>query len=322
MSNNRVEILFPVGRFVYGDMYDPNTQDAEGKPLVTKTGPDAGKPRNDYFFAVAFEKKPTDQGHWANTEWGQKIWACGHGSFPGGQAQRPDFAWKVKDGDSQMPNKKGRKLADVEGCAGHWIVHFSSGYAPKIVNSNGTAPITDKGVVKPGHYVQVFANVDSNGSTSQPGVFVNHSVVAHSGFGKEIITGVNPASVGFGQGALPAGASATPLGGMVAPGAPAVPGVPAAVPGAPLPGAPMVPVAAPVMAPPVAVQPQPAIMQPVAAAPVAMPVMPAPAAMPMPVAAAAPARQMTAKANGFSYEQLIAAGWTDANMIAQGLMTA
>jgi hypothetical protein len=55
----------------------------------------------------------------------------------------------------------------------------------------------------------------------------------------------------------------------------------------------------------------------VMAPPVAMP-MPTPvAAAPMPVA-----RQMTAKANGFTYEQLIAAGWNDANLIAQGLMTA
>jgi hypothetical protein len=323
MSNNRVEILFPVGRYVFGNMYEPNTMDAEGKPLVTKSGADAGKPRSEYFFAVAIPKSPADQGHWANTDWGKKIWAAGHAAFPAGQAQSPAFAWKVKDGDSQIPNRRGRKMADTEGCAGHWVVYFSSGYAPKIVNNNGTQAITEKDAVKPGYYVQVFANVDGNGSPNQPGVFINHSCVALAGYGKEIFTGVNPAAVGFGQGVqLPAGASATPLGGMATPGAPMPPVAPAAaVPGAPLPGAPMVPpvMTPPVMAAPVAVQPQPAIMQPVAA-----PAVPVPTAMPMPVGAAPmpAARQMTAKANGFTYEQLIAAGWNDANLVAQGLMTA
>ena len=37
--------------------------------------------------------------------------------------------------------------------------------------------------------------------------------------------------------------------------------------------------------------------------------------MPMPVV-----RQLTAKANGFSYEQLIQGGWTDETLRASGMM--
>ena len=39
----------PVGRIVAGNLYTPNTKNAEGKPLVDK----AGNPRNEFFFAVA-----------------------------------------------------------------------------------------------------------------------------------------------------------------------------------------------------------------------------------------------------------------------------
>ena len=41
---------------------------------------------------------------------------------------------------------------------------------------------------------------------------------------------------------------------------------------------------------------------------------------PAPPAPAAPVRQMSAAANGATYEQYIAAGWNDAQLVAGGLM--
>lgn len=82
------------------------------------------------------------------------------------------------------------------------------------------------------------------------------------------------------------GQSAAPAGALTTP-APALPSVAA-------PTVPPVPVA-PVVAPP----PNPAILQP-----------------------PAPARKLTAAAGGATYEQLIAAGWTDETLVANGLMEA
>ncbi len=318
-----VQILTPMGgRFVMGDLYSPKTKDADGKPLV---GKDKVTPRVEYVCGVAIPKG-TEQ-HWAHTEWGQKVWAAGAAGH-GNLITRPDFSWKIIDGDSQIPNKKGKKPCDREGYPGHWVLVFSGGFAPKICTKDGSQPILEAGVVKPGHYIQVFGTVKDNAPSQTPGVYLNLMAVAHSGFGKEIQqASVDTGSVGFGQGQMPAGASAVPVGGgMVPPAIPVAPAIPAApvavtpnhaalgmpAPAAPpvvpvvpaIPAAPAVPVAAPVGIPQV----------PVAAAPLAPP-------PPPPAAPVVAARQMTALANGATYEQFRAGGWTDEQLIANGMMT-
>lgn len=306
MSNAKT-ILTPVGRIVQGSLYKGNDKDAEGKPLVTKSGPNAGAARLDYYFAIAIPKI-AGHTHWSQTDWGQLIWATGRAAFPQA-AQSPTFAWKVKDGDSTIPNRKGKRPCDQEGFPGHWILSFSSGFPPKIYNANGTQQILEPDAVKPGYYVQVYGTLDGNGSTTQPGVYLNHNMVAFVAHGQEIYFGPDASAVGFGQNVqLPPGASATPLPGGFNP-APPVPGAPPAAPvyAAP-PAAPVyAPPAIPQPAAPVYVAPNPAVLAP--------PVPMAPVAPP-----AAPVRRMTAKAGGHSYETLIAGGWTDITLVQQGLM--
>lgn len=290
----RTDILFPVGRIVSGNLYKANTQDAEGRPLVFKHGAQAGQARQDFYFALAIPKGT--ESHWSQTEWGAKIWASGHAFMPAA-GNMPVFAWKVQDGDSQIPNRKGKKPCDREGFKGNWVVSLSSSYAPRIYNRDGTQVITEVDAVKPGYYVQVYGNVDSNGSQQQPGVYLNHSMVSLQGYGPEIVMGPDAAAVGFGAAALPAGATATPVGGFSP---------------APLATPPAMPQVPPVMAAPaasvatVAIVPNPAILQ----------VPPVPAAAPV----AAP-RLMTPAATN-SYEEYIAAGWTDSLLIQHGLMAA
>ena len=297
----KTDILFPTARLVAGNLYKPNTIDAEGRPLVFKSGANKDQPRVDYFFAIAIPKG--SEQHWASTEWGAKIWAAGHAFMPTA-GQMPAFAWKVTDGDSVIPNRKGKKPCDREGYKGNWVVSLSSSYAPRIYNRDGTAVITDPDAVKPGYYVQVFGNVDGNASQQQPGVFINHSMVALQAYGPEIVFGPDAAAVGFGGGALPAGASAAPVGGAFAP-AP----LPAPVPTpAPMPHAPHVPTAPPVSVATAVPAPNPAIL--------AVPPVPAPAPAP-----AAPAKVMTPAAQ-HTYEAYIAAGWNDALLVANGLMLA
>lgn len=317
----RTNFLTPVGRLVAGSLYRGQTTDKNGKPKVIKTGPNAGQPRTEFYFGVAIPKTPGQ--HWASSEWGSVIWGVGHAAFPQGQAGAPTFAWKIIDGDSQVPNKAGKKPCDQEGYPGHWILNFSGSFAPSIYNKDGSVELKDPDVVKLGYYVQVSGNVDGNGSVESPGVYLNHDMVAFAGIGPVIQVGPDASAVGFGQAALPAGAQPVPATAMQhAMGAPAVPSVPAV----PVPGAAAVP---PVYAPPPAVPAPgayvpPAVPAPVAAPPV-VPVTPNPAFLAVPQAPlapppAAPARQMTAKAQGHTYEQLLSAGWTDATLVQHGLM--
>ena len=333
----KVNITSPVGRIVMGSLYDPSTTDAEGKPLVVKTGPNAGQPRVNYFFALAIPKGA--EPHWAHTPWGQQIWAVGNQAHPNA-AQSPAFAWKIEDGDSQIPNKKGRKPCDNEGWRGHWILKFSGGFAPKVYQQEGAGyvQVMQKDFCKPGYFVEVAFSADGNGSTSQPGVYLNHSMVCFRAYGPEISFGPDVASAGFGQSALPAGASMTPPAGAIpmpqaqAPAAaPALPGAPAGYMPPPVPaGVPQIPGVAPAPLAPAGFVPMPSAPAPVAPAPI--PVTPnpgfvqvpppAPAPMAPPPAPAAPVRQMTAAANGVTYEAYVAAGWSDAQLVQNGLMLA
>ena len=294
----QIRVLFPTGRLVQGSLTKAQDKDQDGKPLLAKSGPNIGKPTVKYFFAVAIEKTPGHT-HWATTEWGAKIWALGHTLWPQGQAKAPTFAWKIEDGDSEIPNTKGKKNIDRPGFAGHWVVNFSSGYAPRVYNSNGSQALDADAVaaIKLGFFIQVEATVDSNRSDQKPGLYINHSLVAFQGYGPEIVVGPDAAAVGFGSAPAPKGMSAAPVGGMsAAPPPPAAPVAPVAA--APVGYAPVA--AAPA---PVAVVPQPSMIAP-------------PPAVAPPPAPVGP--QMTAKANGATYEAMLAAGWTDALLRQHG----
>jgi hypothetical protein len=290
------------GRLVWGDLYEPRTTDYDGNPLTVKSGPDTGKLTQRFEFGFAVKKNPGEQ-HWANSALGAIIWAQGHKDHPAA-AQRPDFAWKVVDGDSTIPNRKGNKPCDKEGFPGHWVFTFSSTYAPRIVNANGSAYILEKDAVNPGDYVQVAGSVAGN-TGATPGVYLNHNFVALQGHGEPIVNGPDPKTLGFGGGPQPAGMSSVPVGSMSAP--PVTPVPPQTV----------------VVAPPI---PPAAVPAPAAApAPVVTPVVPHPGILatptPPPVAPAAPVGPvMTAKANGTSYAAFIAAGWTDETLRANGYL--
>jgi len=297
----RINITTPVGRLVGGSLYDPETKDFEGKPLTMK---DKVTPRVDFQFGVAIPKTPGVQ-HWASEAWGAPIWALGHQAFPN-EAQRPDFAWKIQDGDSTIPNKRGRKNADREGYPGHWVLWFSGGYAPQVWNADGSQQILERDAVKPGYYVQVFGNISPNTGASA-GLYINHSMVALTAYGPEIRVGPDVTAAGFGQGvALPPGASATPPAANFNPAPPPVGNV------APPPVAGYAPPPVNSLPPPVSVPP------PVSAPPPVVAVAPNPAILTPPVAD--PRNAKLTGTGGGTYEQLITGGWTDALLIAHGHM--
>jgi hypothetical protein len=314
-----ITVLFPVGRFVQGSMYKVQDKDYEGRPRIYPAGhPKAGQPKLTYFFAVAYPKAPSDNNHWANTEWGKQIWAFAHASWPAGQAQAPTFAWKIEDGDSAVPNKAQRRNIDREGFPGHWIVNYSSAFAPKLYTRDSSGRSQDlitPDAVKPGYFIQVQATIDSNATQGNPGIYINHSMVMLVGYGPEIRMGADPNAVTWAT-ALPPGASATPVGGGTMPAPAAMPGA-APPPGgyaAPPGGAPPPPGGAP-PAPSAAPTPVAPSTTFIGAPPAAAPPPPG-GAPPPPPAAAGP--QMTAKAAGQTFAAFIAAGWNEATLRAHG----
>ncbi len=206
-------ILLPVARVVQGDL-------AKRQP-DTKADDGSVKP-GGFFFALAVPKK--GEAHWNQLPWGQKIWAIGAAAFPAIHAN-PSFAWKVEDGDSVFPNKKGIKNCDREGFPGHWIVKCSGhAFPPKTLTAKGDGPVPAE-AIKCGHYVEALVNVKGNGRTDSPGVYMNYDMVAHSGFGPEIVSyeSIDPTTVGFGGAPLPPGATASPVSALAPPAAPPPP---------------------------------------------------------------------------------------------------
>ena len=195
------DILFPAGRMVGGnlDKLFPRT-DSAGKP---KVGTD-GTPEMQCSFGYAIPK--AGEQHWAQTAWGKIIYDTGAAAHPN-LVQSPAFSWKITDGDSPLPNKKGKRPCDQTGYPGHWVIWFSQGWLPKRVNSDGTVELPE-GTIQPGFYIQVFGSVAGNKlvPNGTPGVYLNPIAVALVGEGERIATDVDTTKVGFGGAALPLGA--------------------------------------------------------------------------------------------------------------------
>lgn len=299
----RHDVLFPAGRMISGNLYKLNHTDFDGKPRVFKSGAKAGQPNPVIQFGLAIAKQPGHT-HFSQTEWGQKIWVAGHEGFPQANT-RSDFAWKIEDGDSQVPNKRGKKPCDREGFPGHWVVWFQSSFPPKVYHlpAGQKDPVVFDQVdaVNAGDYIEVYGNVGYNDSPGNPGVFINGNMVCLVGYGQRIVSGPDAASVGFGQSPRPVGAQAAPVGGAMQHVAPPAPGAPAAPPPVPsAPAAPQAPAAPP--APVVAVAPNANFAPP-------------------PPVVAPPAATLTMLPGMGSYEQFRAAGWSDDQLVQHGKAT-
>lgn len=315
MRNENV-ILFPIGRFVQGSLYRGSTNDMDGNPLIYKSGELKGQPRKNYFFAIAVEKK--GEQHWAQTEWGAKIWAIGHAAFPSGAAQKTSFAWKIIDGDSTTPNGEDHKPCDYEGWKGCWVIRFSGGFAPVIytlTEDRKTIELTEKNAINLGDYVHVQASVSGNESSQSPGIYINFRGVCFIGIGKRIFIGQDPNQVGFGSGEVP---SACNKPSEVSGFQPPVSQPQAYVPP---------PVNPQIVTPPSPqVKPYPQILGNPAAisgytptgAPNSIP--PPPPINPPANAMISPVRRLTEKAGAYTYEQLLKAGWSDETLIQHGWM--
>lgn len=307
-------ITTPVGRLVWGGPFKayPVTEDNK----VPKKDPATGAPLTEYALGIAFAKNDPEVVKFIQellridaAAWPQFHDAAGQ-LLPGVK-----FHNKIIDGDGY--DKQGRPYSTRDGYAGCWIIKFNSRFAPSCYQHNGQqwVQINDPNAIKPGYYIRVDGTTASNNSGQSPGMYRNLGMVAFIGYGPEIVSGPD-ANDRFGSApvALPPGASATPL----APQA-ALPQVPPSQAGgvAPVPAAqypaPTTP-AVPNVAPQVSAPPSSSTTTSPSSPPTYTGYMQGP-----PAAPAAPVKVLKPHAQG-TYEQYIAAGWSDDQLRQNGLV--
>ena len=210
MTQDIQRIWTPVGRLVMGHTHTGYTKDAEGRPLVSKK---TGEPRTDYFAAIAIDKNdPT----WPDFH--RSILSTAKESFPnffqGDQCIYPAFAFKIIDGDSTTPNRAGKVPCEQPGYKGCWIVSMSSGFPSPTVADGGNRQVLDKEEIKLGYYIRAMVSIRGNGSTNQPGIFINHSVFELVGYGPVINRGLDASAAAKAAPApayIPPGMTAAPV---------------------------------------------------------------------------------------------------------------
>lgn len=310
-------ITMPIGRFVQGDPFNPNTKDQMGNQKKTLAGADT----QTYFMAVAYRKG--DPKVEAIKRQFEDIARAAFPEFfnPAGACTNPNFSFKIVDGDGFDSN--GKPNASKEGFAGHWVFKFSSQFAPQCYvrpdfEAHQRLTAADAYKIPRGHYVTIAGSVgDNKGKSPKPGLFVNLGMVAwERGTADDIITAGPDAATVFGGGASSPASASGPvmLGGQdynVLKGAGWTDQQmidaghmqrPVAAPPAPLPAPP---------APPAPPPPPPAPLASGGSAP------PPP---PAPIAAAAPGYRMTDAAGATSYGDYIKGGWTDAMLVQNSFM--
>jgi hypothetical protein len=168
MSNANVETgVSPVGRLIYGDIFQPTLKGYKGEPLKAP----------QWNATVAIPK--TSPGLQAMFAQMQKVAQAG---FPGGEPQRADFSWKFRDGDA--PENQGK-----EGYAGCWVFKFRSGFAPNAIVDANNQQILDPNQIRRGYQVRVAYSLAANGDPSKPGVYLNMTMLQLIAQDKEIVSG-------------------------------------------------------------------------------------------------------------------------------------
>ena len=169
-------IDFPVARLVSGSVskLTPVT-DSHGNQKVGRNG----KAREQVNFGIAIPKG--GESSFRDTAWGAAIAEEANKSYPIMNGDFPDcFSWKVIDGDGCTANGAGKIPVMQPGYAGHWIVFFVQGWAPKL-DRPAAEFVT-------GYYVTVAGDVLGNGEQlpRTPGLYMNPVSVKLAGMGEPL----------------------------------------------------------------------------------------------------------------------------------------
>ncbi len=212
------EVLL-TGRIVSGHpMKDQNKYDDNGQKILNKDGTEA----KQRYMGLAIPKNGSTD--WKTTDWGSVFYREGVNPVSGyknGEDQHPSFSWKVTDGDSTIPNKRGKKPCDQQGQPGHWIVSITTELPYGCYHVGKYDPIQaiqNPDEITCGDYVRVMVDVKPNrrkdGSAAKtPGIYVNPRLLELSRKGDPIIneaSGPSAAAVFGGSAPAPAFAAPTP----------------------------------------------------------------------------------------------------------------
>ena len=216
MSENGIEFTTPVGRIVWGhpSKVKPVLDSRTKQPKLNAQG----QPRQETAFGLAIPIADFQQGVWPYL---QQEAATMYPNPP------RDFAWKfTQEGELDKNNVP---YGQRDGYAGHVVLAVKTELNPPAVFKFD--PQTNQyrqmqpDELKAGDYVRVGINAKVHAGES-PGLYINPLAVEHIGYGTAIVgSGAADPMALFGgqQVALPAGASATPIGG--APGGVGMPGM-------------------------------------------------------------------------------------------------
>lgn len=133
-----------------------------------------GTPKTDCYFGVAVPKTPGVD--WKQEPWGAVMVQEAAAGWPAGESLAPTFSWKVVDGDSLVPNRKGKVPATRPGYPGHWILNCSTYFFVKCYHVDKYDPmeqIQNPLEIKPGDYCKVLIGVKHNNPAESPGVYLN-----------------------------------------------------------------------------------------------------------------------------------------------------
>lgn len=215
------EVLL-TGRIVAGHpMKDQVKFDDNGQKIIKD-----GKEQTQRYIGLAIPKNGSTD--WKQTDWGRQFYAEGTNATNGyknGEDQHPSFSWKITDGDSAIPNKRGKKPCEQTGYPAHWIVHISTEIPYGCYHVGKYDPIQaiqNPDEITCGDNARVLVDVKPNrrkdGSAAKtPGIYVNPRLLELSSKGEPIVNEPSgpSASAVFGGGApapvsTPAPAGVTP----------------------------------------------------------------------------------------------------------------
>lgn len=186
------------GRLVQGDVYEAKVK-TDKRTKQPKIGQN-GEPIKQVFAALAIPKDPASRltipGNPTYEEQKALVDGAARAAWPQfftGQRQQgmmypaslphdctlPKFALKVVDGDGFDDN--GQPNSAKEGWAGCWVVKFSNGFVPKVYEwtaSGWQETIHTGRKVKCGDYVSISGTYVTNQSTESPGMYMNFDTVS------------------------------------------------------------------------------------------------------------------------------------------------
>lgn len=193
-------VTTPVGRIVWGNPLKgrPKIDNRTNQPVLDKTG----QPVTEWAFGLAIDKQQAGE---ISNVMGTEAASI----YPQGAPQ--NFSWKYKL-DTDV-DQNGVSYGVREGYPGCVVYAITTQIAPRVVRLVGGAHVDMTDGVKTGDYVRVGLDIKAhppvNGGV--PGLYINPLMVEFVGYGEEIFSGPDAATLFAQPAQLPPGASATPV---------------------------------------------------------------------------------------------------------------